>query len=595
MRVNHEFQITNVFRFSLFILHFALCTLPCTSPALALEPSYSVTDTHNRHNLSVTGPGIIGITKDSNQKGVCIFCHTPHHATSVTPLWSRKLNDDPESYTPYTSKTLNPAAKPGQPLGASRLCLSCHDGTVALGMLAGDRQIASLPRLPASRPSNLSTDLSDDHPISFSYFIAGTTSNNLKNPQSLSPAIKLENGNMECTACHDPHRDRYPPADDPLKSGMFLVMDNNKKSALCVECHIRAGLIDGAHYTSLSGDVCGKCHAQHNAQQPQQLLRGNRPQDTCLLNCHNKDNSVSTTGENIAAMKPQGWDVHRTGTSVLSGKHDAGENPQDFTALNTHVECVDCHNPCLARHENSPLSNPPYVNGRLTEVTLERRADGTRIMATREYEICFKCHGDHAFVPAAILRQVPFGGTGNESDRFNTDNPAKPSYHPVMAPVPSSSIPADSSKMSLRKVIVGTGRIMGKDSMIYCSDCHNSHGALDPIRHLLVDQYPDTTPQPYTTEKYMLCYRCHDNEVLMNPSLSTFPKHKSHVVDRGLPCFVCHDPHGIPAAQGGTPNGNAHLINFYTNGITGSYDASLKSCTVNCHTTGSPNPQTHPY
>ncbi|MCP6658172.1 hypothetical protein NL521_30010, partial [Klebsiella pneumoniae] len=70
----------------------------------------------------------------------------------------------------------------------------------------------------------------------------------LRLPAELPPEISLEDGRIECTSCHDPHKDRYPPADHPQKSGKFLVLDNNNYSALCTACHSRAGLTEGAHY-----------------------------------------------------------------------------------------------------------------------------------------------------------------------------------------------------------------------------------------------------------------------------------------------------------------------------------------------------------
>src|SRR4051812_41640981 len=84
----------------------------------------------SKHDLSVAGPGTIKAVTESE---VCIFCHTPHRA-GQSPLWNHTLSA--ATYIPYSSSTTKAAI--GQPTGASKLCLSCHDGTVALGM-AGTR------------------------------------------------------------------------------------------------------------------------------------------------------------------------------------------------------------------------------------------------------------------------------------------------------------------------------------------------------------------------------------------------------------------------------------------------------------------------
>ncbi|MDI3281174.1 MAG: hypothetical protein QJR13_07380, partial [Bacillota bacterium] len=60
---------------------------------------------------------------------VCVYCHTPHHASTVQqPLWNRQ--NYTVSYQTYFSETMD--TTPGQPGPVSRLCLSCHDGTIAV-------------------------------------------------------------------------------------------------------------------------------------------------------------------------------------------------------------------------------------------------------------------------------------------------------------------------------------------------------------------------------------------------------------------------------------------------------------------------------
>ena len=78
------------------------------------------------HNLSISGPGAVRAISETE---VCVFCHTPHGSSGVTPLWNRNSPVGP--YTIYQSSSLEAAI--GQPTGASKLCLSCHDGTIALG------------------------------------------------------------------------------------------------------------------------------------------------------------------------------------------------------------------------------------------------------------------------------------------------------------------------------------------------------------------------------------------------------------------------------------------------------------------------------
>ena len=178
------------------------------------------------HNLSASGPGDVIASTESE---VCIFCHTPHNSRPVSPLWNR--NDPGIVYTLYNSSTTQ--AAPGQPDGASVLCLSCHDGTIALGNVLSRSMdidftggITTMP--PGSK--NMSTDLSDDHPISFLYNSALAASDGqLKDPSAISHPVSLENNKVQCTSCHDPHNNLY--------SDFLLV--TTQFSELCFRCHDR--------------------------------------------------------------------------------------------------------------------------------------------------------------------------------------------------------------------------------------------------------------------------------------------------------------------------------------------------------------------
>ena len=158
---------------------------------------------NSKHNLSASGPGPI---KSVTETEICTFCHTPHRGATSGPLWNRY--DSGAVYIPYSSSTAK--ATIGQPTGASKLCLSCHDGTVALGLVRSRSQqipmqggISTLP----PGPTRLGTDLSDDHPVSFTFDSAlASADGQLHNPDLLTPPVRLDKtGQLQCTACHDPH------------------------------------------------------------------------------------------------------------------------------------------------------------------------------------------------------------------------------------------------------------------------------------------------------------------------------------------------------------------------------------------------------
>lgn len=168
---------------------------------------------------------------------ICVVCHTPHNAgDNIIPLWSHTTTKS--TFTVYSSATLN--AKVGQPSGVSLACLSCHDGTVALDAYGGQpgtsANIKDYADPTTKYNPNLGTDLSNDHPISFTYDSAlATTSGDLQDPSTASSGVGntiqkdfLRNNKVECISCHDVHNGA---------NSQHLLVKGNAGSALCLTCH----------------------------------------------------------------------------------------------------------------------------------------------------------------------------------------------------------------------------------------------------------------------------------------------------------------------------------------------------------------------
>jgi predicted CXXCH cytochrome family protein len=166
------------------------------------------------------------------QNQICLPCHTPHGANTTvadSPLWNHKLST--AAYTMYSSATMN--SVPGQPDGRSKLCLSCHDGTVALDSFGAS---TGTHFLSASDSAYIGTDLRNDHPVSITYNTAlANTDGELHDPATRATALggtiaqkMLFNGKLECASCHDVHNAQN-------NEGLLLI--NNAGSALCLTCH----------------------------------------------------------------------------------------------------------------------------------------------------------------------------------------------------------------------------------------------------------------------------------------------------------------------------------------------------------------------
>jgi predicted CXXCH cytochrome family protein len=196
----------------------------------AAQPALAGTITGSKHDFT---------TNAWSGGRICIACHAPHKADTTVrdaPLWSHQ--NSTQTYTLYNSATMRAAV--GQPNALSKLCMSCHDGTVAVdsfGGTAGTTMIAAA--------SNLGTSLADDHPIGFIYSTAlAAADGSLHDPttkivtigsgtQTRTGTIQatiLYNNRMECSSCHDVHNTFNA-------STTHLVKITEAGSALCLACH----------------------------------------------------------------------------------------------------------------------------------------------------------------------------------------------------------------------------------------------------------------------------------------------------------------------------------------------------------------------
>lgn len=225
-----------------------------------------------KHDLSSSGNSnfqFSGATPDDDQP--CLFCHTPHGANTTQTydtnpntvgasgnlfgsfLWNRALPK--RTWTPYTSTTMNHNTSNGPGI-LSLLCLSCHDGVGAMNVLInytaggqpvnmgsydqfGDSSTFARENIGegacAGGGPNCATgggELQNDHPIGFVY--DDTLDTGLNPIAGMSQAVRdrmmrITNGRMECSSCHDPHMTN-PGGNN------FLVMSNTG-SQLCLQCH----------------------------------------------------------------------------------------------------------------------------------------------------------------------------------------------------------------------------------------------------------------------------------------------------------------------------------------------------------------------
>ncbi len=549
-------------------------------------PQISITN--SKHNLSAQGPGTI---KAESEGQVCIFCHTPHRSSSIAPLWNKQPTS--ASYTLYSSDYLTSLSYPApeQINQKSKLCMSCHDGTVAIGYvynLAGgggpgtiSMQQSGTPitTMPTNAGGYLGTDLTDDHPVGFFYDAA--KDQELVNrawpwntPIRLDP--DLSTGKVECISCHEPHNNQY---------SKFLRISNTD-AAVCKFCHNKTNFTTSIHDISTSsytppGDTattvgeraCLACHKPHSGAGKPYALSGIE-QNTCYngtnTGCHGA--SALQAANRIEPELQKIWSHPTNTTNGLHKDISGGEAASQLGSSNRHAECQDCHNPHQAQQAVTkatrgalrisaalrgswgvePAWPAPTTSMTNNNLTWSAPTVYSKVMnPTDEYQVCLKCHSGYVSLPVG------------KRDIAAEINYQYKSYHGI--------VPGGTTNTYVTPTTANEP--WGSNKRVWCSDCHGSESSSSPqgphgstnsgvgpgtsnSDKLLV-----ATIQSDATNGTPLCLVCHKvTSYWTGATGSRYGEHGfgNHLKIEG--CFACHmwDYSSTPATGGNSGKINAH-------------------------------------
>lgn len=367
-----------------------------------------------KHNLSAaadgspSGSGTVPTRtlKASTETQVCVFCHTPHGATGgATPLWNRKVAGQgyTQNYVMYDSATLDAKQIQGslnQPGGSSKLCLSCHDGTIAIGSVnvlnglgsattpgtqhitmssGGSLDSQGAPhKMPAGAgvdtgfTRNLGTDLTNDHPISVTFdSTLALRDGELRAPDGIlvgprtttsRPKLPLERvaevGNqpqVQCVSCHDPHireqneaavgnqkflrLNRFQEKNPPSSSGFDATV--NSGDIICIACHEKNGLSGSWAYSAHANPLVANQTYKADAGTRREFPAGMTVWKAACLNCHD---THSVAGSRL---------LLREGTDSLAVPKSSGNPAIEET-------CYQCHTNA-AQSIITPSSTVPNI------------------------------------------------------------------------------------------------------------------------------------------------------------------------------------------------------------------------------------------
>ncbi|WP_223923278.1 hypothetical protein [Geobacter sp. AOG2] len=151
--------------------------------------------------------------------------------------------------------------------GSSRLCMSCHDGVTAIDQHGSVFSTTGSVSMSNDAAVGRNGDLTNDHPIGFSYSEALSIQNN-GNVQGLAElddafATSLVPSNVAgiyntitrdgkrkirdvlyagdivtCSSCHDVHNCNNATP-DPGNSYNYFLWAKEERSLICISCHLR--------------------------------------------------------------------------------------------------------------------------------------------------------------------------------------------------------------------------------------------------------------------------------------------------------------------------------------------------------------------
>jgi len=548
-------------RMKYLLLALALA-LTAASPALAQSPAASIEAREDiaktKHNLSTQGISakgdaggqrVAGFNVYSTETGeICVFCHTPHggvnSAEVAGPLWNRHLSSSGyKLYDQVWSRSFEGDVHPGAPTGYSRLCLSCHDGTIALGSMVNAPGSGGFSATPSATqdsvavveypnvntrgitmPSGggewggdtrrLGTNLTNDHPVSFRFDSAlAQRDTELVDPGppldrigAASPIFPLRRAegttpgvfdSVQCTSCHNPHAVTYPKflrapiwQDDPPGSDI-----------LCLNCHEKPGWRGSTHAIASTirntypGDPANPpdnfgydFDGQHTVAQ------------TACRNCHDPHTAQGAKR------------LHREGVSEISQTAtDSVENT-----------CFLCHSPNTEALPSTPpvpsaATQMPYYlpAGDSTSPSFPRFISGR--VAPDIYSQFNKDQNTPNCQPALNADKPVY--LKNDTHCGSAMNLALSSGHePVFIAAPGEGVELNSPAPPVgNEGSIGLGK--PDNTHIECTDCHNPHqvvadNRLKGMRGIDVNGNvvgPGVAGNDREVYVYEVCFRCHGN------------------------------------------------------------------------------------
>jgi len=316
---------------------------------------------------------------------------------------------------------------------------------------------------------------------------------------------KPAGGEPVCLLCHETEQPKavvHAPfaADcavchDPHNGGNRYFVKGGLGAESCNQCHsdVSAGL------SMLHGPVavgeCLVCHTPHQSEHAHLLVE---PRATLCQSCHT---DVQAELENAVS-------VHTPVKQDCAGCHNAhGGNREYFLVAEGQDLCRKCHEPFLKQMSQFKHPHEPMTEGKGCVACHEAHVSSQeQLLKAHNMELCLSCHNETIAGARGMVENI--------------------------------------------QAQIGNARFLhGPLREDNCIACHQAHGSDHP--NILEKAFPDSFYTSFESEKYDLCFACHDKQIILEEKTAATGfrngeqnLHYLHVNrEKGRSCRACHHEH----------------------------------------------------
>ncbi|HEY3347696.1 MAG TPA: cytochrome c3 family protein [Nitrospirota bacterium] len=316
-------------------------------------------------------------------------------------------------------------------------------------------------------------------------------------------------GSELCYLCHE-KKNTMAHVHGPIASGDCIGCHSPHSSpykfqlagegpALCFKCHEDNKTKNKFVHGPVAGGDCVACHDPHQSANEFQLTA---PGNDLCYTCHVDKKEEFAAGKHI----------HPPVADRCTNCHNAHSSANNYMLTKAVPDlCYGCHTKMQEYISKVKFGHKPVTEtGSCTNCHAAHVSNAEPLLKTGGSDLCLGCHNK------------PMGELSNIKNWLDSN----PDKH---------------------------GPVRNGD----CTGCHNTHGANFP--RILIDYYPQEFYAPYSTDKYALCFDCHNKDIAVDEFTTTLTgfrngdknQHFVHVNKnpKGRTCRACHEVHAGKQAK----------------------------------------------